>query len=913
MKSEQFPPEQISPKTPTNFPRSGNVSILDKEKRAEVKKSIKPAILGQFVVIIMMIIMINILYGYSWNTTPLLKEKMKIAIFSNEDKPQLSLVSQALQYVVDHAPELQLNYKFVVVQGTHSRTNILKSVEKGEYWGAFLVNYNASVNLQKALVDSPYLYEPNAACNYWYDQGRDGASYQYALGSLGQSIASMANVFTKQTILIQFGAKGYNSSVVNPRVFANLVGVTTINVHPVENMGLHTAAGNGMLQLNLVSIIHAFVILLLYTKLAGRGIMKSHLVIFHTMHRVMGSFVLGIWPPIVILILGAGKGFLNASKFFQWWAFCWLFMTTLCGMYYFIVVIFGLGVGFLIGIWLLMLQVASSTGSIPIDAMPGFFQIGLGLPFTNAIEGSRAILFGTNKTSLSRNIGVFFIYIVFFLGLGVLVTYKEKFNIHLFLEEYEEPVKERLEEEERRASIVLVSENNEEVGVQPIAEPFKKIPIYDSGLQSVLFPLIKQALVIEVILSFFLVILLLITYGSTWDPNQYWKNIDIAYLNSDLGSVGFAADAAKTMYKAPFAFTIHVQSPVLRTFKDVSQDVENGKYWAAIVVDSEASSSLMRHLTDCSTTSTALYNGGKNAMHLVLDGGRSGTLLPLLLKIWASGFAATTSALVSAKILAQAGTHTPLCLFNPSVLANPVSIQTISLHAPEFSGCDASIGSTAMCLYLVTVAQIAIILASHRPFEKIGIYYEHRVLAKVFHVAFASIFVTFWPVLSLVWYGLHLNAGIFFSYWALLTLGMAAFASLSFMNSHLFGQAGGGVANIVMFALSQASSTASLPLELQNPFFKIGLALPYNQIVTGGRYVLFGSRLCIGRAIGVLIGWVLVVSFAAYRLEIRKQKFATFKKALAIVHPFFVHTARVVVAPQPIKESDNKKISGSQL
>ena len=87
---------------------------------------------------------------------------------------------------------------------------------------------------------------------------------------------------------------------------------------------------------------------------------------------------------------------------------------------------------------------------------------------------------------------------------------------------------------------------------------------------------------------------------------------------------------------------------------------------------------------------------------------------------------------------------------------------------------------------------------------------------------------------------------------------MAAFGCMTAMNYHFGGQVLGPILNIIMFSLNQASSGASLPFELMPPFFQIGYALPYNQITTGSRYILWGSSVGgqFPRAVCVLLAWI---------------------------------------------------------
>ena len=62
-------------------------------------------------------------------------------------------------------------------------------------------------------------------------------------------------------------------------------------------------------------------------------------------------------------------------------------------------------------------------------------------------------------------------------------------------------------------------------------------------------------------------------------------------------------------------------------------------------------------------------------------------------------------------------------------------------------------------------------------------------------------------------------------------------------------------------------------MELLPPFFQIGLAMPYNQIVVGGRYILYGSSVQqqFPRCVGVLCAWAGGCLIGAYRLFVRRR------------------------------------------
>ena len=68
----------------------------------------------------------------------------------------------------------------------------------------------------------------------------------------------------------------------------------------------------------------------------------------------------------------------------------------------FIMRMFGPAAGSLLHTIFFILNITSSGGVVAMESMPAFFKIGLGLPFFNAVSGSRTIVFGRHAPRLPR-------------------------------------------------------------------------------------------------------------------------------------------------------------------------------------------------------------------------------------------------------------------------------------------------------------------------------------------------------------------------------------------------------------------------------------------------------------------------------------------------------------------------------
>jgi hypothetical protein len=150
----------------------------------------------------------------------------------------------------------------------------------------------------------------------------------------------------------------------------------------------------------------------------------------------------------------------------------------------------------------------------------------------------------------------------------------------------------------------------------PVEAP-DTLPIWDPSVREILVKnVIKKGIVIEIIAIIFFLIILLITYGSVWDPSKYYHNINVAVLNLDPTSsssvIGASFDTALTAFRkvAPYNFNIEVLDNSYETYNTLYHKISRGHYWAGVVIGEKASSNLASVLYDTSTTATSSYSTG---------------------------------------------------------------------------------------------------------------------------------------------------------------------------------------------------------------------------------------------------------------------------------------------------------------
>lgn len=119
------------------------------------------------------------------------------------------------------------------------------------------------------------------------------------------------------------------------------------------------------------------------------------------------------WPPV--LANGLGSGFMSGGVFFRAWAILWL--TQVASAHVMLAFNTVVGPKAVAGNFTyLILSLWSSTAVYAHEFSPHFYQIGLGLPMLQGIQGMRTIQFGSYDR-VARNVGI----LLGWLGLALIV------------------------------------------------------------------------------------------------------------------------------------------------------------------------------------------------------------------------------------------------------------------------------------------------------------------------------------------------------------------------------------------------------------------------------------------------------------------------------------------------------------
>jgi hypothetical protein len=290
-----------------------------------------------------------------------------------------------------------------------SFADVSAAVDAGCYHAALVALPGASAALAAAARNVSAVAPVSAPLAFVFDEGRGGSAVASLLRSVSAQLTGAASAMTTRALLTSAAADGAAAAALNAGVLASPVHTRVLTLHPVAHAGEHTAAGIAFIDLWIIMLAATSAQLQFYegTWERAAGIRRDHTVLARMTHEVLVAGALAFWAPVVLRGLGAP---LDAPTFFALWAYIWLSLTTFGFIITALMRNLGPARGNLLHTLFLILNLVSSSSVTATELMPPFFRIGLGLPFYNAVAGTRTIMFGSYN-HLGRNVGVLFAWI----------------------------------------------------------------------------------------------------------------------------------------------------------------------------------------------------------------------------------------------------------------------------------------------------------------------------------------------------------------------------------------------------------------------------------------------------------------------------------------------------------------------
>ncbi|WVR09756.1 hypothetical protein IAU60_006832 [Kwoniella sp. DSM 27419] len=376
-------------------------------------------------------------------------------------------------------------------------------------------------------------------------------------------------------------------------------------------------------------------------------------------------------------------------------------------------------------------------------------------------------------------------------------------------------------------------------------------------LRAVALKILVGTLVITTIVMW---LCLPVYWGSLWKANKYTDKLTVRIIDRDGGEVGQTVSQALLAEK-----NLRYFSTPSSNFPDqasVEHDVVNEGVWAAIVINSGATSALesARQLGSQSydpNSAIGVYYAqarSETAVNSYLLPGLQADLGKILgqynVQSTARYLQANAGNVTAMNLLAQA----------PSAIVQPIYYELLNLR--PYNQPVATAITLVGLIYMLIFAFIICMSGNAvreiiGPFMTTRSYIIYRIVAPMSMYAIISFFFAMINLPFKIHFDAHYTyAGGFFLWWFTLYLGMAAVGLATEFAITILGPK---FAAFFLIPLIIANvSVVTLPHELQPWIFRYGVAMPFYNCSRVVRTIIFNTRNEIAQNLGILLAWIVV-------------------------------------------------------
>ncbi|KAF9930453.1 hypothetical protein BGZ67_005822 [Mortierella alpina] len=275
---------------------------------------------------------------------------------------------------------------------------VREQVRNGRFWGAVVVQTNASSNLNQAFATQFKNYDPSRAFAFIYDSGRDPLVVKPRIVSaMYLQFLQFSKLFNP--VWVQFvlnysesqASFNVSSLVRAPQVLGTPIAFEEFDLHPITSSIITSATSVAYIWIFLVA--------------GGSTYLVAHMIQPMTRSASTGKTMAMLLAPLLlfvavlsltysILLLAFGVPFPNgASQFLSLFAGMLLLQCAVASMVLFLIYL--IPVVFIPSITITFVVLNVIAVFNPVELMPSFYRWVYAMPFLNAVQISRYVLMGS--------------------------------------------------------------------------------------------------------------------------------------------------------------------------------------------------------------------------------------------------------------------------------------------------------------------------------------------------------------------------------------------------------------------------------------------------------------------------------------------------------------------------------------
>ncbi|KAF8985074.1 hypothetical protein BGZ46_006036 [Entomortierella lignicola] len=284
---------------------------------------------------------------------------------------------------------------------------ISEQVQNGNYWGAVVVQPNASSTLNRAFAIPLPDYDPTKAFAFIYDSGRNPLAVEpYILASMYTQFIYFTKFFNPawvQFILEYSAAKNLNVTALHsaPQVLGTPVAFEEFDLHPITASIITSATSVAYIWIFLVAGGSTYLVTHTIQPMTRHSSVSKTMICMLLplfMYLVVLSMAYSVLLPIFGVPFAGG-----ALQFLKLFGGMLLLQCAVAAMVLFLIFLIPVVVIPCFTITFVILNVVAVFN--PTELMPGFYKWVYAMPFLNAVEISRFVLMGSYNR-LKYNISV---------------------------------------------------------------------------------------------------------------------------------------------------------------------------------------------------------------------------------------------------------------------------------------------------------------------------------------------------------------------------------------------------------------------------------------------------------------------------------------------------------------------------
>ena len=365
-------------------------------------------------------------------------------------------------------------------------------------------------------------------------------------------------------------------------------------------------------------------------------------------------------------------------------------------------------------------------------------------------------------------------------------------------------------------------------------------------------------------------------WGCLYSMPSHMNGLDAMVVNHDQnGLVGTGiVDSLIRQNSLPpqMHLTYFVTDPSeYRTNQEVENAIASEKAWVSIIVSQQLTKRLDTAWDNGDATwdprqaMTVVYNSGRHS-----DATRS-ILLPLVQQALSEAVRATASQALQDYLQRRGNTLSQL-VNAPNTITTPLSWNMHDVRPADASAAQAT--TFVGLIYVLILAFIFVIRVSfskgwYGSKLKLRSYLLVRLLAPAIYYFFIAWAFSLLSLAFRVPFSRRIRGG-FLAYWAIVWYGMIILGGLMELVASLVGLPYTAFFMVSFIVIN--NSVSLCPFEVLHPFFRFGYAMPFFNLRQAFLTLIFNTKSHMGRNLGVLAAWLVVIYSGLFALTIWERR-----------------------------------------